>query len=377
MKILITILNIIMRVIWLKFISIRSILLVLIIWKGISRTLTNLYDENDPNANLLTNEAEISSDTTSPQRKNKQFSGIYRPPSAELYAGAWLAPKKRLMKDAKHIEGIVNLEGASHHLVLNDVSVMTRDYLDFQILHLSSTTNNFPNIFAVKHQEELLHRMKGTVAALEMRNPAKQQFRYKDRRILDQTVVIIPYSNIPASQHLDSTRSQFAAFTVKMRELYLQATFWSNYRVFPKIIIACGSPGELASVKQLDLPAWKYVDLSAGLTNRHLLPKQSLLYVISKLSGRNVTTLDEDKEWQSIQYVYYSEADEVLTSRYMPYIYALMDRLNGEVAVVPHRMQVCILVSLYWLIDDLTLSVDGCCAASISEYRKRLVWILA
>lgn len=328
----------------LGYASIQCIILVFIIWKITSVCLTNVYDENDPDAYRDPLLQDTTDNQANPQRQIRKtrslFSGVYRPPSFELYAGAWLAPKKRLLTDAKHIETIINLEGASHHLVLNDVSIMTRDFLDFQILHLSSTTNNFPNIFSTRNQEELLKRMTRTVQALEMRDPAKVQYRYKDRRIIDQTVVVIPYSNIPASQHLDSTRSQFATFTVKMRELYLQATFWSNYRIFPKIIIACGSEKELTSVKMLDLPAWKYIDLSAGLTNRHLLPKHSLLYVISKLSGKNITTMDERKEWESIQYVYYTEADEVLTSRHFPHIYAIMDRLNGEVAVVPHRMQV-------------------------------------
>lgn len=87
--------------------------------------------QND-SKNSLVNRAKIAditstlnignkvNDASKPINKAKSFSGVYIPPKegSEFYAGAWLAPKKRLLNSADYISKIVNLEGASFHLVL-------------------------------------------------------------------------------------------------------------------------------------------------------------------------------------------------------------------------------------------------------------------
>lgn len=71
------------------------------------------YDQSaDSNKRESSNNPAVS--------KAKGFSGLYEPPKVgtEFYAGAWLAPKKRLLFSADNIAKITNLEGASFHLVL-------------------------------------------------------------------------------------------------------------------------------------------------------------------------------------------------------------------------------------------------------------------
>lgn len=218
--------------------------------------------------------------------------------------------------------------------------LMTRDFLDFEVMHLSSTTNQFPQLENFKLQEELIYRMQQTVESLRVNNSATFTHRYRDQRILQQTVVIVPFSNHPANQNVHN--EDIKHFTDKLRYLYLQATIWSIYRTFPRIMVSFENKIQLEAIKALNLPIWKYLDLSNDIKDRHLLPRETLMYTIRKLK-LNTTALspwDEDKAWQDINYIYYSEADQIIHSRHLPNLYYILDRLERRVALVPHRVQV-------------------------------------
>lgn len=217
---------------------------------------------------------------------------------------------------------------------------MTRDFLDFEVIHLSSTTNQFPQLEKASLQNELIYRMEKTVELLKVNNSATFSHRYRDKRILQQTVVVIPFSNSPASQTIRDPAMKL--FTDKLRTLYLQATIWSVYRIFPNIVVTFGYKDQMEAIKALSLPIWKYVDLSEGLKSRYMLPRDSLMYTIRKLqlNTSSLSTLDEDRDWENINYVYYTEADHILHSRHLPNMYYALDRLDSRIALVPHRMQV-------------------------------------
>jgi hypothetical protein len=77
------------------------------------------------------------------------FSGVYFPNityNIELYAGAWLISKKRFLSSINQLRDAENCPGVTF-AVLNkgqktrQDTIMTRDYLDFSVVHLSSLTN--------------------------------------------------------------------------------------------------------------------------------------------------------------------------------------------------------------------------------------------
>jgi hypothetical protein len=82
------------------------------------------------------------------------FSGVYAPDVLkyrEWYAGAYLIPKRSFLSKKAAIEGIVALEQGTGSIIvdLHDHGspqscrqiVMTRDYFDFMVEHLSAFTN--------------------------------------------------------------------------------------------------------------------------------------------------------------------------------------------------------------------------------------------
>lgn len=105
-------------------------------------------------------------------------SGLYRPNTSralEHYAGAWLVPKRRLLEAKLRIQQIKSLEGASFavsgYAAHQDyrTTLMTRDYFDFAVQHLSSTTNQLPQHSTQEFLDELLQQTVEWVDALKAR----------------------------------------------------------------------------------------------------------------------------------------------------------------------------------------------------------------
>lgn len=105
-------------------------------------------------------------------------SGLYRPNTSralEHYAGAWLVPKRRLLEAKLRIQQIKSLEGASFavsgYAAHQDyrTTLMTRDYFDFAVQHLSSTTNQLPQYSTQEFLDELLQQTVEWVDALKAR----------------------------------------------------------------------------------------------------------------------------------------------------------------------------------------------------------------
>lgn len=281
--------------------------------------------------------------------KKSQFSGVYNPTTRygfESYAGSWLSPKSKFLEIEHGINGISNLEGASFSMILHGMTVMTRDYFDFQVLHLSSTTNHLP-VQSDSLHKVLLSRMQETVKTLQaanasvlpenLQNPMKPPKIRGSRRMAEKTVVVIPYSGLAASQSVEHD-TNLRKFTRSMRLLFVEATIYSIHRYFPNIIVAVSKQSDIAALKELNLPVWRYVDVSEGVKKDHDLPRESLKYLIKKFKAS--PSDDDYLAFQKFQYVYYSEADHILFMRSGVYLYNFMDRMNGTVSVAPHRMQV-------------------------------------
>lgn len=158
--------------------------------------------------------------------------------------------------------------------------------------------------------------------------------------IKENTIALIPFTTVPGSLKLKSDEDEgFMRFSDELRLLYLRATILSIHRYFPKVVISVCSQEDLSLVHSLNLPVWKYIDLSTKLNgkSRMQLPKESMIYMYKMvMSGKR-----KPNEWSKIKYMYYSEADQILYARQLPKLYQLMNQFNGSLVLVPHRMHVC------------------------------------
>lgn len=284
----------------------------------------------------------------------KIFSGLYEPEKypgvLEAFSGAFLVHRKRFLNEGsfirlKQIEDR-GIEPAIFAFYFEGINLMTRDFFDFQVIHLSSTTNQLPNLRSPDIHNTILSQMRNTVKILEhnYNQSASSVYRKSTERIMKSTVVIVPYTTKPGSQNVEDVMQ---ALNKEIRLLYLRATFYSVHRYFPRFVITVLSKADEEYVRSLGLTIWKIVSFPE-IKDGTLLPKESLLYVRKKMHDaiQSNNLSDEDKEWSSIMYVYYTESDQILHARGLPHIIHIMERMNGSIAVMPHRMQVSDNVSI-------------------------------
>jgi hypothetical protein len=277
--------------------------------------------------------------------RQNTFSGVYLPNlefTAEHYAGAWLTTKARFLNTLPFLRKIDGLESASFAILHQGTNAMTRDYFDFQLLHLSSTTNQLPTFTKSRLNDELRHRMAETVKLLRTTNTSINR-RNKDKRLLRQTVVLIPFSTRPASQRFPKTEVKAIKLINDLRIQYIRATVYSIHRYFPKIIVATGTNADLELVQSLRLPISSYINLTGVVedtsSGMYFLPKQALLFLHEKLSQSDLLS-EEAKYWRNIRYIYYTEADHILYARHLSALYNILDKFNATLSIIPHRMQV-------------------------------------
>ena len=251
------------------------------------------------------------------------FSGIYTPNvhySLESYAGAWLIKREVFMTLDRMIDGMGSLETASTMVVQNHriIPVMTRDYFDFQVEHLSSTTNQLRNHNA---DDVLLHRL-----VSKGRNLRRIAETFPDKR--SDVLVIIPFSTNAASE-----ASTAKTMLQKLRWGFFTNTFFSIYRYFPRVVVFVSSLADRQLLLDNFVPAHDIITLPQQPQGwQH--PRQALRFAYDRLKS------DAAYDW--VQYVYYSEGDQILHARHTERLLQLLQDFRGEksLALVPHRMQV-------------------------------------
>ena len=292
-------------------------------------------------------------------------SGLYRPDtsrSLEHYAGAWLVSRRRLMEAKLRIRAIKSLEGASFSVAgLSSrqdprIALMTRDYFDFSVQHLSSTTNqlpwNAPKDFLDLVHEQTVQIVERLQARAEVPKDHSTHISplSDDPRRTEETVALIPFCNRAASVDSRLETAWNNNFQAKVRLLFMQATFWSVYRVFPRIIVTVGTDADLKILLEMNLPIWKTVNMkalfneSAPIRSRgsvHFLPKESLMFLMEKLADSST------EHFSKFKYVYYTEADHVLQLRSADQLFNAMDNSQGRFAIAPHRLQTILLPRLF------------------------------
>ena len=218
------------------------------------------------------------------------FSGVYLPDISdafETYAGSWLVPLTRFMSaknfilygydnNVQNLDRYKNeLEGGSFGMLFtgSHINIMTRDYFDLFVIHLSSTTNTLPDTDTPHKaiEKELLNRMKMTVKHLKnkaMSVEAASSSKHatnthsNNERWQEETVALIIFST-------QSVSTKHNTFNINIRKLYFKATFYSLYKYYKYIVVATINNNDMLIIQNMKLPVWKLVNV---------MPTKSVIY---------------------------------------------------------------------------------------------------
>ena len=294
-------------------------------------------------------------------------SGFYftnNPDTGENYGAAWLTTTDFFASRISYVKGIDNLEGGTNSMVcdIGRQALLTRDFFDFFVVHLSSSANTFRD----KGQQWVIRALnadlKRTTEILR-NNVDKNNGRpveFQDIRLIDKTVAIIPFITVSGVPWLAENPD-----VADIRLEYFKATFWSLRRYVSHIVVAIAFPRDLITLKDMKLPIWKIVDLSYLIDDnnsydrkhprsRYMFPKYCLLFLHAKLTGiRDHIQIpppaddDEDFEWQRFKYVFYTEADQLVYLRGQKQLVDAVEQQNKTLVITPHRMHSYILPQAY------------------------------
>ena len=292
---------------------------------------------------LLNLYAILSSNTAVEEKsKNYQFSGIYysdfrKTSAAEDFSAAWLMTKNRFNISIHKIKKSTNMAGVSFAATRNNckncIPVLTRDYLDFLVEHLSTTSNQIPFSYA---QVFKVYENRMKLISMNLRSIGYDRKEHDSR--LDQTIAILIYSSITFSRPVwFQSLLQSQKNHVNIRKYFFESTFWSVFRYIPNVCVFVASDQDRNEVMEMRLPLWTgqpiQLVVPVDVKNRTvLLPKMSLVYSLKQMLS--------DPLWMPFQYVYYSEGDQIVHLRHSTDLYNVIDDSDGSFVLVPHRMQV-------------------------------------
>jgi hypothetical protein len=266
---------------------------------------------------------------------NLPFSGVFIPNTTESaadFSAAWLVHKSHLLKIQDRINASFNMAGATFAVTRarydGTVTVMTRDFFDFMVEHLSATSNQIPfsnpDIFT-EAQLKLETTVKSLTKHVEGFNDTFND--RMDPRVY-KTVAIMVYSSLAFSARNSDVQS-------KIRKPFFQATFWSVYRYFPNTVVFVADDKDAAAVREMNIPYWRLVKLTVPLDHLNrstALPRYSIVSVIEHMR--------RGTDYHGMEYVYFTEGDQILHMRRATDLYDSIDNSDGFFVVAPHRMQV-------------------------------------
>lgn len=267
------------------------------------------------------------------------FSGFYNPDlqyNYEVYGAAWLIPRSTFLSKSERIKGMFLLEQSSLWILLenDDVQeahnvVLTRDFLDYFVEHLSSTTN----IIRPNSQLERFHLRNIIKKTTVLKRHALNWRANEIRPFSKDTIAIIAFStNRAFSQGRKENSPDRVKATQDLRYAFFEATFWSIYRYISNIAVAISGYDELSRLRAAKLPTFHVFVIPNATQPSWQLPKQSLLYLANMLKT-NIS-------WGHFKYVYFTECDQILHMRGQGPLHQLLDSTNDAFMTVPHRMQV-------------------------------------
>jgi hypothetical protein len=276
----------------------------------------------------------------------------------ETFAGAWLAPLKRFFAVMPFIRSIVYPEQACLAIIRNggEPPLMTRDYFDFMVTHLSPTTNYFDRGEQQIPVLKLLRtRVKQTARTLQITNSSKYRKYNVDDRLRKHTVAVIPFV-MKVGSILPNETGTFRVTSTDQKEIrisFFEATFWSIYRYVDRIAVSVCRQQEIDILQALHLPYWQLINVTDRLDENvgnkhkrstHMLPREALIEVYNRIEASKNTSKSTPthlRAWNDVKYLYFTEGDQILNVRASEKMMDFLDSEKGSsMALSPHRMQV-------------------------------------
>jgi hypothetical protein len=276
------------------------------------------------------------------ERLNRVHSGVYVNPDEE-YAGAFFSSKARFLDSVRGISRAKFPE----QIVLNSIKLrdsceycenfLTRDYLDFSVEHLSSTTNilnviPLSNIQKRRIFELLNERLERQV----------QYLKFSKKRVTPSatTIAVVAFSDNEANVNTNNFEHEHQERLRSVRHNFFKATVYGLLRYFSNIVVYVAKNED--KVNLAAVPKKQYF---RDRPVEQLLPKYALLDVAVRMqragSPPGLTSFNVSAEkWQSFTSLLYTEGDQILHLRKLNFMYDMFDASNGNFLFVPHRLQV-------------------------------------
>lgn len=266
------------------------------------------------------------------------YSGLYEPNVAfgeEYYGAAFLTGFEKLLF-SDPISKMSNLRDTSLSIIKSGRTLMTRDFFDFEVVHLSGFIDYLPHDSSIQFLNYLLRKMKQNILSLAD-NSSRNNFVFDDNR-RTTVLAVIPFASSPALSKTNPFKyvssHNFYRFERYIRYLFFQAAFWTIYRSFPHVVVGVSTASDLKNVLSFKLPIYQIIDFSETLSNSSsLLPKFMLQNISSEY-------LRAGSPLKAFKYVYYTEGDQILHIRLMRPLLDSIKGHSGMLTIAPHRMQV-------------------------------------
>lgn len=260
----------------------------------------------------------------------------------------------------------------------NCENFLTRDYLDFSVEHLSSTTSILNAALSSDQQKrnffQLLNtRLENHIQTLLLKVNNKNSKNSKRGTTApasstsSSTIAVVAFSDSEANANISAEEASLQESLRQIRHNYFKATIYSILIHFPQIVVYVSKLKDKEKVLNWSLPLLEVIDLSATLArvpttayynNRpmeQLLPKYALLDLADKMKSQSKKpsqsqsqssplqdplSPSRQKEWSSYTSIFYTEGDQILHLRKLKYFYQMFDASDGDFLFIPHRLQV-------------------------------------
>ena len=259
-----------------------------------------------------------------------RFSGFYVPDISanfEPFASAWLITKQKFVKSQRGFREISNFEGTVFSVLgrgptSKKKTIMTRDYFDFQVEHLSSTINILEDSELYGVLGDRLTKRAEALRIFGGQNLSSTSFSKQSLSSnWSRTVAIIPFSS--AGAHAPEEHIQ------QLRIRMFVSTFWSLKRYNFAVVVSVSSEEDLATLSGMNLPIFQIYSFY-NLTKKSEQPKRSLLQAVVDIST--------EESWRHFEFVYYSDADQILHMRHLDIMYDTLS-MDKQRVLCPHRLQ--------------------------------------
>jgi hypothetical protein len=292
---------------------------------------------------------------SSSSNDRKFHSGVYTQADEE-YAGAFFCSKSRFLASTQGIRRARYPEA----IVLNSIKLrnscaycenfLTRDYLDFSVEHLSSTTSILNVIPLSGKQKRDIFQLLNSRLETHITHLTSIKSRIPPSA---STIAVVAFSDGEANFDVSSEEASHQETLRKIRHNYFKVTVFGMARYFSNIIVYVSAPEDKAKILNWSLPLLDVMDLSATLAKipkgqyfkdrpvEQLLPKYALLDLTQKMTSKShAPPSKQELLWKSFSSVFYTEGDQILHLRKLKYLYQMFDASDGDFLFIPHRLQV-------------------------------------